>query len=326
MSLLQVSGIGFKDERSFELKQISFTQQRLQKIAIAGETGSGKSTLLKIIAGFVQPDSGEVWFEGEKVKGPYEQLIAGHSRIAYLSQYFELRNNYRVEEILEYANKIYEAETLYRVCDITHLLKRKTNELSGGERQRVALARLLSTAPSLLLLDEPYSNLDLIHKNILKNVIKEIGSDLNITCILVSHDPQDVLSWADEILVMQYGSITAQGTPAQLYNQPPNLYTAGLFGKYNMLSPALAAILPGAANEFSVENHILIRPEHIQLSKSPDTGVEGIVNNVFFLGYGCEAEIVISGETLVCRLEAVGLSKGERVYVSVKNKSHKTVA
>ena len=83
MSLLQVSGIGVKDERNFELKQISFTQQRLQKIAIAGETGSGKSTLLKIIAGFVQPDAGEVWLEGERVKGPYEQLIAGHPKIVY---------------------------------------------------------------------------------------------------------------------------------------------------------------------------------------------------------------------------------------------------
>ncbi|MGN6436574.1 MAG: ABC transporter ATP-binding protein [Agriterribacter sp.] len=326
MSLLQVSGIGVKDERNFELKQISFTQQRLQKIAIAGETGSGKSTLLKIIAGFVQPDAGEVWLEGERVKGPYEQLIAGHPKIAYLSQYFELRNNYRVEEILEYANKIYEADTLYRVCDIAHLLQRKTNELSGGERQRVALARLLSTAPTLLLLDEPYSNLDLIHKNILKNVIKEIGNDLNITCMLVSHDPQDVLPWADKILVMQNGSIIAQGTPASLYDGPPDLYTAGLFGKYNILSPALAAVLPGS-EALWVNDHILIRPEHIQVSSTnADAGIAGMVANVFFLGYGCEVEVVVNGEKLLCRSETTGFLKGDMVYISLKNKSHKPVA
>lgn len=317
MSLLKVSGIHFRDERNFELKNISFTQRSLQKIAIAGETGSGKSTLLKIIAGLVQPDAGEVLFEGERIKGPYEQLIAGHPKIAYLSQYFELRNNYRVEEILEYANRIHEADLLYRICDIAHLLKRKTNELSGGEKQRVALARLLSTAPALLLLDEPYSNLDLIHKNILKKVIREIVEELNITCVLVSHDPQDTLPWADEIFVMQNGAITEQGSPETIYYQPTSLYTAGLFGKYNLLSNSLAALLLPAfiANP---GKQFLVRPEDLIVMSSGHRTSNAVVTDRFFMGDAIEIEIDARGEKLLCRTDSNLLKKGDGVTLSLK--------
>src|ERR1700738_5338245 len=130
MDLLKVWGIRKGEGRDAMLKETSFSQQKGWKIAIAGESGSGKSTLLKIIAGLVQPDAGEVVFDGGKVKGPYERLIPGHPGIAYLSQHFELRNSYRVEEVLGYANLLSdeEAGTLYEVCRIGHLLKRKTDQ------------------------------------------------------------------------------------------------------------------------------------------------------------------------------------------------------
>src|SRR6478752_3027013 len=97
------------------------------------------------------------------------------------------------------------AKTVFEVCRISHLLKRKTDQLSGGEKQRIALARVLISYPKLLILDEPFSNLDLIHKNVLKSIIDDIGTQLQITCILASHDPLDTLSWADEMLVLRNG-------------------------------------------------------------------------------------------------------------------------
>ncbi|MFZ1312811.1 MAG: ATP-binding cassette domain-containing protein [Chitinophagaceae bacterium] len=158
MSMLKVSGISKAGKENILVSNISFTQQPLQNIAIVGETGSGKTTLLKMIAGLVQPTSGEIIFDNKKVTGPYDQLIPGHPGIAYLSQYFELRNNYWVHEVLEMANKLSdrEANTIFSVCQVNHLLGRRTDELSGGEKQRIALARVLISSPKLLLLDEPF--------------------------------------------------------------------------------------------------------------------------------------------------------------------------
>jgi ABC-type sugar transport system ATPase subunit len=308
MSVLKVAQISKQEGGGMLLQGISFNQQRLQKIAIAGATGSGKTTLLKIIGGLVQPSAGEVLFEGKKVTGPAEQLIPGHPGIAYLSQHFELRNNYRVEEVLEYANLLPEekAATLYEVCRISSLLRRKTDQLSGGERQRIALARLLGSSPRLLLLDEPFSNLDPSHKNNLKAVIRDIGEKLKITCILVSHDPLDTLSWADEILVLEEGQVRQKGTPEQIYRRPVNEYVAGLFGNYNLIGPQLASALstkPG-----------IIRPELFKITRQDDG--EGVVSQVSFVGRSYEVEVLMQNFAFTVSTSG-HYAKGDRVYISL---------
>lgn len=312
MALLSVSGIHKQLSSSFSLKDIHFAQQEAERISITGETGSGKSSLLKIIAGLLQPDSGSVWFNGARVEGPDEQLIPGHPGIAYLSQDHELRNNYRVEELLEYANKLGEEDAagLYRLCRIDHLLQRKNVQLSGGEKQRIAIARLLTGAPKLLLLDEPFSNLDLIHKNILKSVIEDISSQLAITCILTSHDPMDTLSWADQVIVMQKGSIVQQAVPAVVYTQPVSTYAAGLFGNYNLLTAAQASLLGYHLVEGS---QLFLRPEDIMLSETA-TGIQGRVTRSSFRGAYSELEIEVAGILLKLIMHGPGRSTGEAVY------------
>ena len=220
------------------VKDIIFTQRKGKNLAIAGETGSGKSNLLKIIAGLATPPAGGVYFEGVKVAGPLERLIPGQPGIAYLSQHFELWNNYHVEEILSYSNDLSpkEAAELYQLCHIGHLLQRRTDQLSGGERQRIALARLLVHPPRLLLLDEPFSNLDLIHKRTLKTVIRDSAAKFGITSILVSHDPRDILPWADELLVLRDGRIVQQGIPREVYSAPVDEYSAALLGDYTLVN------------------------------------------------------------------------------------------
>lgn len=323
MAFLKVSGISKKGKRDFVLKDISFTQNRQQKIAIAGETGSGKSTLLKIIGGLSQPDSGKVLFEDKRVEGPEETLVAGHADIAYLSQHFELPGALRVEQVLSYANTLSdeEAHTLYEVCQITPLLARRTDQLSGGERQRIALARLLTTWPELLLLDEPFSNLDMVHKQTLKTVIHDISEKFGITCMLISHDPADMLSWADEILVMKAGQIIQQGKPEAIYHHPVNAYVAGLFGKYNLIDPAHFKVLQGLDHFEKKEKggKLLLRPENLKIRKKDhqNSGIMGKVNGVNFFGSHYEIEVLAFGEKLLIKSEKGDFLKGEEVFVLI---------
>lgn len=321
MDLLQVSGISKQQQEGFLLSNISFTQQPLQKIAIAGATGSGKSTLMKIIGGLVQPDAGSVLFKGERVKGPDEKLIPGHPGIAYLSQHFELRNHQRMEELLAYANDLTDAASagLYKVCRIDHLLKRKTSQLSGGEKQRVALAVLLTRLPSLLLLDEPFSNLDMIHKGILKSVIEDVRERLGTTCMLISHDPQDLLTWADELLVLKDGALIQQGSPETIYRRPVDTYTAGLLGKYNLLSPAEAAAFKNIEGIAPGNKNILARPEDLKLVNDPADALAGTLTAVNFSGSAYEAEVSLPGNKLIVRTTRRSLSIGDTVYVSLSS-------
>ncbi|MCW3086987.1 MAG: Fe(3+)-transporting ATPase [Sediminibacterium sp.] len=318
MDLLSVTGISKTESGGTILYETDLRLQPLEKLVIAGETGSGKSTLLKIIAGLVQPASGIVLFDNAKVAGPEERLIPGHPGIAYLSQDFELRNNYRMEELLAYANKLTakEAEALYAVCRIDHLLKRKNDQVSGGEKQRLAIARLLIGSPKLLLLDEPFSNLDMIHKNILKSVIKDIGDQLKITCIMVSHDPVDTLSWADEILVMKEGRIVQQGTPVKVYKQPVNEYVAGLFGKYNLLTKEPAARLTGNQPHLTGKR-LLVRPEQFRIVDDNTSGLTGVINAVSFFGAYYEAEVKLDDGSVIIRTEKATLSPGDSITISL---------
>lgn len=313
MSLLTVSGISKKEDDVFVLRNIHFVQEPFQKIALAGATGSGKTTLLKIIAGLTHPDAGQVLFENERVKGPRERLLPGHPHMAYLSQEFELRNHYRVKELLLMANHLpdQDASIVFEVCRIDHLLNRWSNELSGGERQRIALARLLLAAPRLLLLDEPFSNLDAIHRNMMKQVLADIGEQLKLTCILVSHDSLDLLSWADEIMVLDRGTIIQRDTPEELYAQPLNEYVAGLFGAYNSMTPSLATLFPIMAH------HRFVRPEEFVVVPQSDQAVAAEVTRARFMGGYYEMDVRMGPDVLIIRSDRP-VEPGSSVYLSVK--------
>ncbi len=323
MRLLQVSHLFRSINETVVLQDIHFSYSTFRRLAVSGETGSGKTTLLKMIAGLLQPDAGAVLFEEGRVLGPEEKLLPGHPRIAYLSQHFELRNNYKVDAFLEMASKVgeKEAKRIYELCRIDHLLKRKTDQLSGGERQRTALARLLTTAPRLLLLDEPYSNLDSHHKQILKAVINDIIEDGKTSCILVSHDPVDVLPWAEEILVLQKGKLIQKGTPQQVYSQPVDAYTGGLFGDYNLLSAEQAKAIFGATGIAS-EKRLFVRPENIQLLKGENWGQQkGFVKAVYFFGSYVEMEVLFSDFTLVVKTKRATYQRGDVVTANVAAES-----
>ncbi|RXK58921.1 ABC transporter ATP-binding protein [Lacibacter luteus] len=312
MGLLEVRNVFKKEGETDAVNGISFVQKPFEKIGIAGETGSGKTTLLKMIAGFVQPDAGEMYFKGQKVLGPFDQLIPGHPGIGYLSQHFELRNNYWVNDFLEMANKLSEEEAsrIFSVCEIDHLLRRRTHQLSGGEKQRIALARLLITSPSLLILDEPFSNLDVMHKATMKRVVEEAGKQFNTSFILVSHDPADLLSWADTIFLMQAGKIIQQGSAAEVYLNPVNEYAAGLLGEYSSVDAALF-------KKESDRSELLLRPHQLQLTTKTDDAVEAIVEMVNYRGSHSVLQLAVNKERLFLVQVGISVQKGDTVYVKL---------
>jgi ABC-type Fe3+/spermidine/putrescine transport system ATPase subunit len=318
MELVTVTNISLVEQGTTIVAPISFRQRTGQKLALAGASGAGKSTLLQLVAGLAQPATGEVRIAGERVRRPHEALIPGHPGVAYLSQKSELPHSLRVEQVLRYASKrpAAEAQALYELCRIAHLLPRRTDQLSGGEQQRVALARLLLGAPRLLLLDEPFSNLDRDNKRTMQAIIEEVGTRLGITCLLVSHDATDVLPWADEILVLRQGQLVQRGTPQQLYYQPADEYVAALFGDYNLVRGADRRALSAASGRNAAEAALLVRPEQVLLAAT-GPGITGTVRAVRFLGSYYELEIQLPENVIRARSGAASFAPGDAVQVSV---------
>ena len=225
------------------LNDISGTIKKGGLISLVGMTGSGKTTLLKIIAGLIPSDTGSIYLNSNRLQGPKDKLIAGHEEIKLVFQDFALRPNMSVEENLNYALIGYEdfykknrIKRLIEICNLKSLRTQHPGELSGGQKQRVAFARALASEPEVILMDEPFSNLDPLTKQGLLIETKLLAKKTETTIILVTHDTRDALEIADEIWVLQKGTIAQKGTPREVYQNPKNQQIAQLFGIINLLS------------------------------------------------------------------------------------------
>ncbi len=277
----------FSDQKdSGGLEGLSFSILPGRITAIIGESGSGKSTLLRLIYGLIKVDKGEILFQGEKVKGPDEKLLPGHDSMRMVSQHFEDLNTYanvwdNVASRLsntDLSNKESKTNLILKRLKISHLKNQRIADLSGGEKQRVAIARALVTEPLLLLMDEPFNQIDSAFRDQLQSDIREIVDETKLTVILVSHDPAEVMGLADYLLILQDGLISASGSPYQLYQNPPNAYVAKMLTKSNVLSAKQSTLL-GIGNQ-----QIAIHPEWIKLRPDPfgNFQIERIIYRGFY--------------------------------------------
>lgn len=267
---------------------INFTMSSAKKMAIVGANGAGKTSLLKCIAGLLQPDEGKILLNGKAIKGPHDQLIPGNKGIAYLSQHFELRNNYTVKDLLNLFNKMDDAsaQVIYTACDINSLLDRKTHELSGGEKQRICLAITLTEKPALLLLDEPFSNADNLHKESLKKLLDQIIRHLGVAVLVVSHEAADVLSWTEQLLLLHQGNLLQMGAPEKIYYYPHNKLAAGLLGAYNYVQKG-TVFWELFLNDIKEGNAVIIRPNQLTINNNADYFMQGTIVDFTFNGlYG----------------------------------------
>ena len=284
MSMIEIEDLSKTRGDREVLKRVSCAVREGERLVIAGSTGAGKSTLLRIMAGLLQADGGRVVYKGLRVKGPEERLMPGHPGIAYLSQHFELRKNYRVFDELDAWSRVDQdlQERVFDICRIRHLLGRWTMDLSGGERQRTALARALLTGPGLLLLDEPFSNLDMAHREMMRDMLDRVCLDLHVNCIMVLHEAADIMSWAERVLVLQEGRIVQDDTPIGLYRSPVNAEAAGLLGIYDIIDDeALISAFPGQCGS---AHRILLRPDSFRVTGPSRDGLQAVVESSVFQG------------------------------------------
>lgn len=206
-----------------------------QFIALLGPSGCGKSTTLNCIAGLLNPTEGKISFDGNDVtdKAPKERNIGMVFQSYALYPHMSVIDNIAFplkQKKMGKEERHDKARKVAKMLQIEHLLNRKPSELSGGQQQRVAMCRAIVKEPDILLLDEPMSNLDARLKIEIREVIKQLQQDLNVTCILVTHDQEEAMALADKIAILDDGKIQQYDTPSMLYKFPSNLFVANFMG------------------------------------------------------------------------------------------------
>ena len=280
-------------------------------ITLLGPSGCGKTTTLRIIAGFLEPDAGEIVFEGKRINGvpAYKRqvntIFQRYALFPHLNVYENIAFGLRVKKLKEKEIK----ETVTEMLSLVNLEgfeKRSVSTLSGGQQQRVAIARAIANKPKVLLLDEPLAALDLKLRKDMQKELRRIQRQLGITFIFVTHDQEEALTMSDRVVVMDKGKIQQIGTPQDIYNEPKNAFVADFIGESNILDGVMH-------NDFSAEfsGHlfecldkgfsknetvdVVVRPEDVDIVPAEKGMLKGVVTAVDFLGVHYEIIVDIGG-------------------------------
>jgi ABC-type Fe3+/spermidine/putrescine transport system ATPase subunit len=242
--MLQIKNVTFGYSKATVLKALDFKIEAGENLAIIGESGSGKSTLLKLIYGEYDLKKGQIFWKNEEILGPKYNLVIGYDFMKYVTQEFDLMPFITVEEnIGKYLSNFFpdekqkRIEELIKVVELEAFAKIKVKKLSGGQKQRVAIARALAKEPEILLLDEPFSHIDNFKKQSLRRSVFKYLKVNRIACIVATHDKNDVLGFADGMLVLHKSKIIAKDTPQNLYKNPKLPLVASFFAEFNVIEP-----------------------------------------------------------------------------------------
>ena len=241
--MLSVKHLTFNYNKVNILENLCFEVSKGEHLSIIGESGSGKSTLLKLIYGEYDLKQGEIFWNTTEILGPKHNLVIGYDFMKYVAQEFDLMPFISVEEnVGKFLSNFFPKEKKERVdelldvVDLTPFAKVKVKTLSGGQKQRVALARAIAKQPEIILLDEPFSHIDNFKKQYLRRSVFKYLKEKNITCIVATHDKEDVLGYADRMIVLDKSKIIENNSPQHLYNNPKNKLIASFFGEFNIIN------------------------------------------------------------------------------------------
>ena len=322
---------------SFEaVRDISFTAAAGSITALLGPSGSGKSTVLRMIAGLEQPTAGRIWMADEELTGKSVQERA----VGFVFQHYALFRHMNVAENVAFGLRVRRegqssrdarVAELLDLVQMTNFAERYPDQLSGGQRQRVALARALAPRPQVLLLDEPFGALDAKVRQDLRRWLDELHRELGVTSLLVTHDQEEALELANQVIVMHEGRVEQAGSPADVYDDPATAFVAGFVGSANVLHGSVVDghvhlgtfRLPGAGHlAEGGAAAAYVRPHDVRVSQE-DTGVRGTIERMATLGWLARLSITLpGGETLVAHVphdELDGAQEGDEVWVDLRS-------
>ncbi len=305
--MLKAENISFSYLNETNINNISFSVSKGSNFAVIGESGCGKSTLLKVLYGLYDLKDGHIFWDSIEVLGPKYHLIPGMPFMKYLAQDFDLMPFISVaENVGKYLSNFFPEEKQARIAELLEIVEMtnyattKAKFLSGGQMQRVAIAKVLALEPEVLLLDEPFSHIDNFRKNSLRRNLFAYLKQKNITCIVATHDSTDVLSFADEVLILKGGSAIEAGKPKTIYNHLKDKYIASLFGD---------------VNEFVFNGkQYLVYPHQLKVTKKSDLMAQ--VQGSYFRGSHYLIEAKFEQQTLFFESDGE-LSKESMVFLEI---------
>lgn len=318
---------------------VNFGVEKGKLIGLLGPSGSGKTTILRMIAGLETPDSGDIIIDGVRVN----DLAASKRGIGFVFQNYALFRYMTVYDNIAFGLRVQKADKkkidervreLIKLIGLEGLEKRYPSQLSGGQRQRVAFARALAPNPQLLLLDEPFAAIDAKVRKELRSWLREMIEKLGVTSIFVTHDQDEAIEVADEIIITNKGRIEQTGTPIEFYHNPKTAFTASFFGETTFVDDY---------SKFHNFEHIenvekaIVRPEFVKVTKKNEvqkyksSASHGVTKNVLFRGDSIEVVVDVDGTELKARrgLDEQAIEVGEevdvflyRIFVTVGDKAY----
>ena len=281
-------------------------------VTFLGPSGCGKTTTLRVIGGFVQPKSGNVFFNGQDITHlpPYKRQVntvfQKYALFPHLNVFENVAFGLRLQKKLDEKEIRLRVQEMLEVVGLKGYERRDTSNLSGGQQQRVAIARGLINHPKVLLLDEPLGALDLMLRKEMQLELKRLQQAMDITFIYVTHDQEEALTMSDTVVVMHDGDIQQIGSPIDIYNEPINAFVASFIGESNIIDGIMLRdfMVEFAGNEFTCVDkgfghnelvQVVVRPEDIQVVPAIQGQLTGVVKEVIFKGVHYEMHVEQAG-------------------------------
>ncbi len=302
----------YKNFGSFQaLENINLEVKEGKLVALLGPSGSGKSTLLRAVAGLEPPDQGHIIINGQDTT----HIDIRKRNIGFVFQHYALFKHLTIRQNIAFGLEIRKkpakqikqrVEELLELIQLKGLGDRYPSQLSGGQRQRVALARALAIQPQVLLLDEPFGALDAKVRKELRDWLRNLHDEVHLTSIFVTHDQEEAMGVADEIVVMNHGKIEQIGTPAEIYDHPATPFVMSFIGEVNVL-PSSATLFQSSSNNEIIKTNgyhasysAFVRPHDLDLqTQSDEETSQAQVKRITHLGWEIQVELVLADEQTV---------------------------